>query len=72
MKSGWGGSRVNAGAPSGVKNGMATRTFKQVEEYRKEYEARKKKLTVKMMAIKHGVPFDTMRNWLRYNSRVNS
>lgn len=65
----WGGQRENAGAPSGIKNGMARVPFEQVEEARKEWAER---LTMQKLCDKYGVSVNTMSGWLQYNSRVES
>tara|TARA_R110000868_G_scaffold207972_5_gene457116 strand:+ start:1991 stop:2212 length:222 start_codon:yes stop_codon:yes gene_type:complete len=70
-----GGQRVNAGAPSGTRNGMATVSFEKVEAIRSEWENReesKDRLTRSSLAAREGVSLNTLKNWLQYNSRVES
>jgi len=60
---------MKSGAPSGTRNGMATVPFETIEAARKEWAER---MTMKKMAAKYGVSVNTLSNWLKYNSRVES
>lgn len=60
---------MKSGGQCGIRNGMATHTFEQIQQARREWENR---ITVQKLADKYGVPINTMRNWLRYNSRIDA
>jgi len=57
------------GAQKGIKNGNAKVPFEQVEQAREEWENR---ITLQKLAIKYGVPVNTIKTWLQYNTRVES
>jgi DNA-binding transcriptional regulator YiaG len=60
---------MKSGAPSGIRNGNATVSFKKIEALRKEWRDRP---TMQKMAAREGVSVNTLKGWIQYNSRVES
>lgn len=49
-------------------NTSATIPFETVEQIRKEWSER---TTMKSLSAKYGVPVETIKSWIYYDSRVN-